>query len=166
MVAHPASIIVLCNPAFEVCTWGMSCSLNYCHCFMPVCWSSYFCLNWSAEMLLFRHSWHVSNSRISRKSEKHWIVWLLPTSLLSIRCCSLWQAAGLHYTFSSCLWKWLTGFLTVCNCSLSHHCTEHASQIHWAVRVLGFRKVLSMFGDLSSSQNYSSLWQILIKYLP
>lgn len=97
-------------------------------------------------------------ARVAQNPEKCWTLCLLPTTLLSMQCCSFWHTAGLHNTIfffslkmNSCAYR------SVCNCSLIYHWTEHTSHRHWAVRVLGFRQILSMFGGLSSSQHYCSL---------
>lgn len=97
---------------------------------------------------------------VARKTEKCWIHWLLLTPLLTMQCCSFWHTAALHntsfFSFFS-VKKNYRAYGSVCNCSLIHRCTELASQRHWAVRVLGFRQVLNMFRDLSSSRSYCSL---------
>lgn len=98
-------------------------------------------------------------ARVAQNPEKCWTLCLLPTTLLSMQCCSFWHTAGLHNTFFFffSLKMNYCAYRPVCNCSLIYHWTEHTSHRHWAVRVFGFRQILSMIGGLSSSRHYCSL---------
>lgn len=54
-------------------------------------------------------------ARVAQNPEKCWTLCLLPTTLLSMQCCSFWHTAGLHNTFFfSFLWKWIIVLTSLC----------------------------------------------------